>query len=216
LSLTALRPRRIGLYGGGFDPVHRAHLALARIALDELPLDELRWVPTGQAWHKARVLSEPLHRVAMLRLAIADPEAGDPRYRIDTSETEREGPSYTIDTVEALQAREPGAEWFLLIGQDQHAGLHTWQRWRELLARVTLAVAQRPGVVVALDPAVAAAGHLALSMPPTPVSSTLLRERLAQGQGIDDLVPPAVASYIALHRLYRPGAAEPTTTTFRS
>lgn len=216
MNLPVHRPRRIGLYGGSFDPVHRAHLALARHALDELRLDELRWVPTGQAWHKARVLSEAVHRVAMLRLAIADPEAGDPRHRVDTSEIEREGPSYTIDTVQALQAREPGAQWFLMIGQDQHADLHTWARWQELLARVTLVVARRPGVPPVLDPAVAAAGQLALSMPPTPVSSTLLRARIARGEGIDDLVPPAVASYIAFHRLYRPGAADPPETTIRS
>lgn len=125
MSLANRRPRRIGLYGGSFDPVHRAHLALARCALDELALDELRWVPAGQPWQKPRTLTDAVHRLAMLRLAIADPAVGDPRHVIDTRELEHEGPNYTIDTVEAMQAAEPGAEWFLLIGQDQHAGMPT-------------------------------------------------------------------------------------------
>lgn len=81
---------------------------------------------------------------------------------------------------------------------------------------MTLAVASRPGTALPVDPAVQAHGHRALSMAPTPVSSTLLRERLAAGATIDDLVPPAVASYIDHHRLYRPGPAGPTETTPRS
>lgn len=216
MSLADHRPRRIGLYGGSFDPVHLAHLALARSALDELALDELRWIPAGQAWQKHRTLSAAVHRLAMLRLAIGDPSSGDPRYRIDTCELERSGPSYTIDTVDAMCSKEPRAQWFLLIGQDQHAGMSTWHRWQDLLRRVTLAVASRPGAALPVDPAVLACGHRDLSMAPTPVSSTLLRERIARGAAIDDLVPPAVASYIDHHRLYRTGMADPTQTTLRS
>ncbi|MFG5409454.1 hypothetical protein ABXN37_16815 [Piscinibacter sakaiensis] len=80
----------------------------------------------------------------MLRLAVADPDAGDPRFVVDDLEIRRHGPSYTIDTVEALQAAHPGTAWVLLIGEDQWRRLPTWHRWRELLARVTLAVARRP------------------------------------------------------------------------
>jgi nicotinate-nucleotide adenylyltransferase len=104
--------RRIGLFGGSFDPVHNAHLALARQALDQLKLDELRWVPVGQAWQKARVLTPAAQREAMLRLAIE----GEARFVLERCELQRAGPSYTLDTLRELQAATPGSDWFLLIG----------------------------------------------------------------------------------------------------
>ena len=194
--------RRIGLYGGSFDPVHCAHLLLARTALDALALDELRWIPAGAPWQRLRQPAPAEHRLAMLRLALADPAWADPRCTLDRCELDRKGPSYTLDTVLQLQADEPGQRWFLLIGQDQHARLHTWHRWRELLQRVTLAVAARPGAVVELDPEVRSAGHRVLPMQPQAVSATMLRARIAAGEPIDGLVPAAVAGYIDHHRLY--------------
>ena len=198
--------RRIGLYGGSFDPVHLAHLSFARCALQSLALDELRFVPAGQPWQKPGRLAPAADRVAMLKLALADPRWADPRWVIDPCELERLGPSYTIDTVLQLQAAEPGADWFLLIGQDQHARLHTWHRWRELLPRVQLAVAERPGSAPDIDPEVAAFGHHPVAMPPSTISSSALRQQLAAGEGISTLVPAAVASYIDSHQLYRHGA----------
>ncbi|MBK1614053.1 nicotinate (nicotinamide) nucleotide adenylyltransferase [Rubrivivax gelatinosus] len=190
--------RRIGLFGGSFDPVHRAHLAFARSALAQLALDEVRWVPAGQPWQKARTLSEARHRVAMLELATA----GEPRFVIEDIELERSGPSYTLDTVQALQAREPGAHWVLLIGQDQYAGLHSWHRWRELLAEVELAVAARPGVAPAAEAEVACCPHAIVPLA-MDVSATEIRRRAANGQDITELVPPQVARYIDQHALYR-------------
>ena len=195
--------RRIGLFGGSFDPVHIAHLTLAHSALADLALDDLRWIPAGQPWQKSRQLAEPKHRARMIELAIADPHLGDPRFRLETCELERPGPSYTIDTVLALQQREPGQQWFVLIGQDQYAGLHSWYRWRDLLDHVRIAVALRPGASLEIDMEVARHGFERLHMPPVELSSTLLRERLAANQPIIDLVPAAVAGYIDSHRLYR-------------
>ena len=191
--------RKIGLFGGSFDPVHLAHLALARQALDELQLDELRWVPAGQAWQKPRVMTSAEHREAMLRLAIE----GEPRFVLERCELLRQGPSYTLDTVRALQAREPGAQWFLVIGQDQWQNLHTWHGFEELLQRVTLAVARRPDSAAEADARVRAAGCVVLALPPMPVSATAIRARAAAGQDLSSLVPPAVALYIRQHRLYR-------------
>lgn len=190
---------RIGLFGGSFDPVHNAHLALARLALSELPLDEVRWVPVGQPWQKARQLAAPAHREAMVRLAIE----GEPRFKLDRTELQRSGASFTLDTVRELQAQHPGRQWVLILGQDQYAGLHTWRDWRALLSRVSLAVAKRPGALQQPHPDVLAVAHRAVPLPMMDVSSTKIRERIASGQGIDDLVPAAVARYIEQHHLYR-------------
>jgi nicotinate-nucleotide adenylyltransferase len=194
--------KRIGLFGGSFDPVHNAHLALGRQALAELQLDELRWVPVGQAWQKARVLTPAAQREAMLRLAID----GEPGFVLERCELQRPGPSYTLDTVRELQAEAPDARWFLVIGQDQYAGLHTWVGFEQLLARVTLAVARRPDANNAVDARLRAAPHVALALPPMSVSATDIRRRVAAGMDISALVPPAVALYIHQHRLYRGSA----------
>jgi nicotinate-nucleotide adenylyltransferase len=202
--------RRIGLFGGSFDPVHVGHLALARCALDHLALDELRWIPAGQPWQKSRQLAPAAHRVAMLQAVMAD----EPRFRLERCEIERCGPSYTLDTVRALQseaaAADPSelAEWFLIIGQDQYANFATWHGWAELLQRVTLAVAAREGREPTPPPALAGVPHrcVVLPLPAQRVSATAIRNRLVAGDCPLDLAPtlvaPAVARYIAGHRLY--------------
>jgi nicotinate-nucleotide adenylyltransferase len=191
--------RKIGLLGGSFDPVHNAHLALGRQALAELQLDELRWVPVGHAWQKSRPLTAAAHREAMLLLAID----GEPRFVLERCELQRPGPSYTLDTVMALQATEPDALWFLVIGLDQFRNLHTWHGVEQLLQRVTLAVAQRPGGADAAAAGTGAAPRVALSLPPIALSATDIRARVAAGLDISALVPQPVAQYIHQHRLYR-------------
>ena len=191
--------KKFGLFGGSFDPVHSAHVALAQVALSQLQLDAVRWVPAGQPWQKTRELASPAHRAAMVQLAIAD----EPRFALERCELNRVGPSFTLDTVRELQAAEPDAQWFLIIGQDQYVGLHTWRDWKALLQLVTLAVAMRPGVPAQANPEVQRVGHQPVALPMMDISSTEIRERVASGQGIDRLVPAAVARYIDRHHLYR-------------
>jgi nicotinate-nucleotide adenylyltransferase len=191
--------QRIGVFGGSFDPVHNAHLAMARQALEQLQLDELRWVPVGHAWQKARALTPAAQREAMLHLAID----GEPRFVLERCELQRAGPSYTLDTLRELQAATPGSHWFLLIGQDQYRNLHTWHGIDELLQRVTLAVAQRPDEAAAADDRVRAAPQVALALPPMDISATDVRQRAAAESDISSLVPPAVALYIHQQGLYR-------------
>ena len=191
--------KRIGLFGGTFDPPQLAHLALARAARDALQLAEVRWIPSGQPWQKAHAVTPAQHREAMVRLAIA----GERSFVLERNELERAGPSYTLQTVQELQQAEPGAEWVLLVGADQYNNLHTWRGWRELLGRVTLAVAQRPGVAMRPDPDVARVPHQAVPLPPMDVSATDIRARVQRGESISGLVVDSVASYIDQHRLYR-------------
>ena len=189
---------RIGLFGGSFDPVHNAHVALAATALEQLKLDELRWIPVGQPWQKARRLADAADREAMVRLAIA----GERRFVLDRSELRRRGPTFTLDTVRELAAAEQGAQWFLILGQDQYASLHTWRDWRELLGLVTLAIANRPGAALAVNTQIAKVEHQTVLLPMMDVSSTEVRRRVAAGESIAGLVPDAVASYIEQRRLY--------------
>jgi len=194
-----LSPRRVGLFGGTFDPVHDAHVALAEAALAELRLDEVRWIPAGQPWQKARSVTPAAHRVAMVQAAIAH----EPRFVLDRIEVDRSGDSFTLDTVRALAAAHPGTQWFLLIGQDQYIGLHTWRDWQTLLGLVVLAVANRPGEARHADPEVQAFPHRMVPLPMLDISSTDIRQRAAAGLDISQLVPPAVARYIETHGLYR-------------
>lgn len=206
-SERPLARRRIGLLGGSFDPVHVAHVALAKQALAQLSLDEVRWLPAGQPWQKERAVSAAAHRVNMVRLATA-PEA---RFVVDTLEVDRPGPTYTVDTLHALQSTASEADCFLILGQDQYANLHTWHRWQDIVACVTLAVAARAGQVPLPAGALACHPHrmVVLDLPPMQVSSTAIRQRLAAGESPFSLapgtVPEAVAGYIAQHQLYAAG-----------
>ena len=191
--------KRLGLFGGTFDPPHNAHVALARAALDEFQLDALHWIPAGQPWQKARTITDAVHREAMVSAAID----GEPRFVLDRIETRRAGPSFTLDTVRALRLQHPQAELFLIIGADQYAGLHTWRDWQDLLGLVALAVANRPGPMPPVDAEVLRTPHRVVPLPMLDISATDIRSRVARGLPIDKLVPPAVARYIETNTLYR-------------
>lgn len=191
------------MFGGAFDPPHAAHVALAQAALAELQLDQLRVIPTGQAWHKTRPLSPALHRLAMARLAFADL----PKVMIDARETERAGPSYTVDTLRELQREQPGAELFLLLGADQARALPSWHAWQEIVQTAIICVADR-GDGADKQPRFSAPKLLEsrfrqLPMPALPVSATEIRNQIATRQALGPLVLEPVARYIEHHHLYQ-------------
>lgn len=198
---------RIGVFGGAFDPPHNAHIALAQTALADLELDALHVIPTGQAWHKARDLSPAEHRLAMTRLAFQDM----PRVVVDDREIKRTGPTFTIDTLQALQAENPGAQLYLLMGGDQFAAFKQWHQWREVIKIAIICIAARArfdwseGQFETLKEL--QSSTIMLQMPPMAVSATQIRQLISCGlgenQAIADLLPHAVASYIAHHRLYK-------------
>jgi len=203
LSLEPRSRLRIGVFGGAFDPPHAGHLALAQSALEQLQLDRLHVVPTGQAWHKARTLTAAEHRLAMARLAFGGME----RVVVDPREIERAGPSYTVDTLWELQQQYPAAPLFLVIGQDQADALSTWSRSDEILKIAIICVAGRAipaGAAGLFEPSnFPAAPFQRLSMPPMDVNATDLRRRLALHQSVVPLVFEPVARYIAHHHLYQ-------------
>lgn len=199
--------RRIGLYGGAFDPPHVAHVQLARAALEQLALDELRVLPTGQAWHKTRQLTSAAHRLAMTRLAFGKLD----RTQVDEREIRRSGPTYTIDTVREILAEQPGSELFVVMGEDQAIRLPTWRNWEALLGLAKIAVVPRvedPSDPPLQEPTfVPQPGvqdrFIRLAMPLTPLSATAIRQRLSAGETVAPLVGEAVARYIDQHHLYQ-------------
>ena len=189
--------QRIGIFGGAFDPPHMAHVTLARTALTQLKLDVLQILPTGNAWHKSRTLSAPEHRLAMCHLAFDDL----PAVSVNPLELRRDGPSYTVETLRTLQAQQPGAQWFLLIGADQARDFRRWKDWQEILQRVTLVVADRdPEVGQWHNSGLAQALHLQMSV--LPISATDIRDRLCKKLPVDALVPEPILRYIDQHGLY--------------
>lgn len=204
--LTRVR-ERIGVFGGGFDPPHNAHVALARAALDQLALQELRIFPTGRAWHKARTLTRGDERLAMSQLAFGDL----PRTVVDSREVLRDGPTYTLDTLRELQAERPDAQLVLIMGADQARALPNWQGWQVILSIAIISVAHRAmqtGATAPFDPESLpglppGAQFETLALPAMDTSATDIRQRIAHGDDVSALVPPAVARYIDQHLLYR-------------
>ncbi|WP_296491974.1 nicotinate-nucleotide adenylyltransferase [Rhodoferax sp.] len=195
--------RRIGVFGGAFDPPHLAHRALLEAALHELKLDVLHVVPTGDAWHKPRVLTEAAHRLAMVQLAFADV----PGICVDSREINRTGPSYTIDTLREIAGQAPGAELFLIMGADQAAALTSWRDWQAILQLAIISVATRAHSLDTNDSIEAERlfpeRFFHLGLPALHVSATQIRSNIASGQPVQTLVSEPVARYIADHHLYQ-------------
>jgi len=193
---------RIGLLGGSFDPVHHAHLSLARAAIKQAGLDEVQFIPAGQPWQRAKLKASPQDRAAMVRLAIGN----QPGFRLNTIEIERQGPTYTVETLRALP---PGPEYYWILGADQLENFCTWSDWETIARMVTLLVALRPqydlSIPPALDSLIKAGAARVQSLPfePMATSATCVRERLAQGQSVADDLAPDVIRYIQTHHLYQ-------------
>lgn len=204
--------QRLGIFGGAFDPPHLAHVALVEAAMAQLKLDQVQVLPTGQAWHKPRQLSDASHRLAMTRLAFGHL----PKVVVDEREVLRDGPSYTVDTLHELQDQYPQAQLYLLIGDDQRRSLPLWHEIDEIVRLAIICVADRDQAVPAWHEEPASAQTHAtwpdtlqariqtLVMPMMPHSATDIRVMAATDQTLTGLVPPAVERYIHEHHLYRP------------
>lgn len=210
----------VGILGGTFDPIHNAHLALARVARDTLNLAEVLWIPAGQPPHRAPPRAAPADRLAMVRAAIA----GEPRFALDASEVASTEASYTVHTLRRLREQlAPTTPLVLLMGADAFLGLPGWHRWREIFDYAHIAVATRPGFPLdAIDPPLgdvlaarraasadfqAPAGSIVtFDLVAGTVSATEARALIAAGAPrarLLELLPAPVLDYIYQHSLYR-------------
>jgi nicotinate-nucleotide adenylyltransferase len=205
--------------GGMFDPVHNGHVQLATSARAYCRLDAVNLIPCGTPVHRDAAVANAAQRIAMLELA----RDGHEWLRVDARECSIAVPSYTYDTAVALRAEYPDAALFLLLGLDAFLAFDSWHRWQDLLGLVHVLVAVRPGyryescrlgrefrqeVATRLTANADAAAQYtagrvlqaALDLPD--ISSTQVRRMVRTGEDISALVPPAVADYIAVNKLY--------------
>ena len=201
---TSSRP--LGLFGGRFDPVHRAHIGIAQAVADKLNLDEVRWIVTGDPAHKPAVASAE-DRLQMTRLALH--ELADPRMVADDREiiaAKNGGSNYTADTVLSLQQDYPGRKLIWILGEDQLQNFPSWSRWQWLIHQVDLAVCARPNTISKnLSEVLLNEGAEITWVPVAPdeVSSTSIRDRVRLGSALDGLLPRSVIEYISARGLYK-------------
>ena len=190
--------RRIGVFGGTFDPPHVGHLVAACDARQDLDLDVVMLVVANAPWQKLgdREISPAADRLEMVRLAVEGVDC----LEISDIEIRRGGLSYTADTLRALLEDEPDAELFLILGNDAAAGFATWERHEEVAELASLVVVDRPGTHTPIDDEF---DWYRIDIPELEISSTELRERVATGRSIAFLTPERVASYVEERGLYR-------------
>ena len=193
------------LFGGSFDPVHWGHLHSARAAMRELSATSVLFIPAHVSPHKtAGAKSGAEDRLNMLRLAIVN----EPGFAISELELRRPPPSYTWETVRTLFKMRTGEEFVFLIGADQLSAFHKWKHVNELIKVVRFAILPRPGWEMPIAVPMGRSREMWRKFCPlhtadSPISSTDIRQRVANGQSIDALVPAAVRDYIVYRGLYR-------------
>jgi len=214
--MSSLR-KKIGLFGGTFDPIHIGHLRMALELKQQLGLDEMRLLPCHQPPHRGAPGATSAQRAEMLRIALSD----CPDLQVDERELRRDRPSYTYETLQDLRL-ELGSEVSLVLcmGADAFAGLPGWFRWQELIELAHIVVITRPGSSLpesggAADLLNAQGGELEkLNQAPAgavvlhsprllPISATEIREQILRGESAQFLVPDGVWKYIEANGLYR-------------
>lgn len=209
--------KRIGLFGGTFNPIHIGHLRSAIEVLELLALDELRLIPNAVPPHREDPTVSAEHRLAMVQQAAINII----KFQVDDRELKRNKPSYTFDTLNSIREElADGDQLFFIMGWDAFCGLSSWYRWQELLNYCHILVLQRPGVSAKIPTEVqdflvkhlvsdfsqltADNGQIAcLQQSPLDISSTQIRQSLAQSKSVQFLLPDTVLDYIEKHQLYR-------------
>lgn len=197
--------RRLGIFGGTFDPPHNGHLALARAAQAQLRLDQVLWLVTADPPHKQDQRLTPVAvRLEMVTAMIA----AEPAFALSRVEVDRPGPHWAADSVALLARQFPDDQLLYLMGGDSLRDLPRWGRPQALLAHCRLGVLRRPGAIIDLAALERALPGITdkvefVDVPPLDVASHIIRQRIQSGEAIGGLVPEAVARLIARHRLYQ-------------
>lgn len=199
MSSEASRPRRLGIFGGTFDPPHVGHLVTAVNVRHDLQLDQVLLVVNNQPWQKVgtRAITPAADRFALVEAAVAGVEG----LEASAVEIERGGMSYTADTLVELARSEPAPELFVILGADAAGGLTTWEQADAVRDLATVVVVDRPGSQTATP--LPGWSWLRVEVPRLEVSSTDLRARVVDGRPLDYLLPPGVIATIEARGLYR-------------
>lgn len=212
-----VRDTLCGLFGGTFDPIHYGHLAPVREVFRAAALAGVAYLPAAVPPHRSEPRTAAAHRLAMVRIALADRHANEP-FEVADLELKRRGPSYTFDTIQRLRRRHPKRRYALIVGLDTLLGFDTWHRWQALQQSVHIIAIARPGwrlprplprwwqsarIESSAELHRSAAGKiLFIEATPVAISSTQVRERLKDGADVSHLVPRGVCDYICEHNLY--------------
>lgn len=198
--------KKMGLFGGTFDPIHKGHISMALRLAQKLDLDGVVLMPTFVPPHKIKEnMASAAHRLAMCRLATED----HPRLCVSDLELQRGGASFTVDTLTALSEQYPDTQWHLLVGADMFTTLRTWHRFADIAQMAVLCTIAREGTDTERLTEYAAALQadgidcFVDVSPVEPYSSTQVRERIAAGETVADLVGEKVDAYIRANGLYR-------------
>jgi len=203
----------IGILGGTFDPIHYGHLRPALEVMEQVELDEVRFLPNRQPPHREQPWLDVATRKKLVQLAIAD----ESRFVLDERELNRDGPSYMVDTLADLRCDFPEATLCLLMGSDAFAGFTHWKEWQAILGLCHIIVMTRPGVELANMhsqpvPTSACISHdarllrnsphgliLLQSVTPLDISASRIRECMRQGLSIRYLLPDSIYQYLGQH-----------------
>ena len=201
---------RVGIFGGTFDPIHLGHLIVAEEVRIRLKLLKIIFIPAGNPWLRQDPVTPARHRLEMVRLAIKS----NPFFELSDLEVERPGPTYTVDTLIELREKfGPEVEFYFIIGPDALAELPRWKSPEQLIKLCQLVGVRRPGArepeLDELERAIPGLSSrlIFVDEPQIGISSTEIRERVAQGLSIRYLVPDEVQDYIYRHKLYLEGEA---------
>ena len=208
-------PRLVGIFGGTFDPVHYGHSLTIDELLNTIPFEKILVIPNSLPPHRENSQASFSHRYKMTSLAFRDIE----KTVVDNRENLRTGPSHAIETVKQIIAEEGKTKVILIVGSDSFDGIHSWYKWRELISLVDFLILKRLDMPLSKNKNVQdlisptrfsedllldrkAKSIFEIEMTPLRISSSLIRENIAKGKSIDDLINPLVKDYLKKHGLY--------------
>jgi nicotinate-nucleotide adenylyltransferase len=208
-------PRLVGIFGGTFDPVHYGHSLTIAELLNTIPFEKILVIPNSLPPHRENSQASFSHRYKMTSLAFRDIE----KTVVDNRENLRTGPSHAIETVKQIIAEEEKTKVILIVGSDSFDGIHSWYKWRELISLVDFLILKRLDMPLSKNKNVQdlisptrfsedllldrkAKSIFEIEMTPLRISSSLIRENIAKGKSIDNLINPLVKEYLKKHGLY--------------